>query len=119
MKCKANSASADGHTLGERFVSLIPVAHCKAVDQKPGFSVDDTTTVKYKGSKPVSIALTSIRVLLLLFPRPDIDHLTHLEALVGVTGAGRNRDINAHVRGTEDICWADAGNLSTVVVSLD
>ncbi len=101
-------------------MSLIPVALCKAVDQFPGVSVDDTTTVKCKGSKnPVSIALTSVHVILHLFPLPDIDHLTHLEALVGITGAGRNRDINAHVGGPEDICWADAGNLSAVVVSLD
>ncbi len=31
MKCKAYSASADSYTLGERFASLILVAHCKAV----------------------------------------------------------------------------------------
>ena len=119
MKCKANSASADGHTLGERFVSLIHVALCKAVDQFPGVSVDDSTTVEYKGSKAVSIALTSARVLLLLFLRPDIDNLTNLEALVGVTGAGGNRDINAHVGSPEDISWAYAGKLPTGVVSPD
>ena len=70
--------------------------------------MDDTTTVKYKKRKLEFIDRASVSVLVLLFQRWQIDHFANREVLTGVTGAKRDRDVDTHIEGQEDVSWVDA-----------